>query len=95
MWVGYIPEWAVALAPMSAISMLHFFGVIEIILGVWILIGRTVRIPAYIAGGILLFITVTNPTQFVILFRDISLALAAFALAIYPPRMPSNDRAES
>lgn len=94
MWIGYIPAWVPTLTTIPAVTMLHLFGLIEIVLGVWLLIGRTVRIPALVAGALLLFITVANPNQFVILFRDVSLALAAFALAAYPARAAS-DRPEA
>lgn len=79
-WIDYIPAWAGVLG-LEDIVLLHIFGAIEAILGIWILFGRKTVIPASVAGVILLYITFAYPGQFPVLFRDLALALAAFALA--------------
>lgn len=88
-WIGYIPAWALTLIPIDAEVLLHAFGLVEIVLGLWILIGRDIRIPAFAAAALLLFITITNPTQFLVLFRDLALAFAALALALHIPKTNS------
>lgn len=75
-WLGYFPTFLPATE-----LMLHSFGVIEIALALWILIGKRIAIPSVVAGLLLLSIVIANPLQFDILFRDVSIALACFALA--------------
>lgn len=75
-WLGYFP----AFIPSSLLA-LHIFGALEIALALWILFGRRVFIPAVLAALILVAIVAVNLIQFDILFRDLSIALAAVALA--------------
>lgn len=84
LWIGYIPAWLSNISPLSDFALLHVFGLIEGVLALWILCARNIHIPAGIAAGMLLFITFTNLNQFSVLFRDVSLALAALALAFLP-----------
>lgn len=83
-WIGYIPVWVLAIAPVSAETLLHAFGLFEVALALWLFFSVRVRVPALIAAAVLLFITATNPAQFPVLFRDLALALAALALAFLP-----------
>ena len=85
-WIGYFPAFLVALSPLPAEVLLHAFGAFEVALALWLLLARSARIPALIAGAILLTITLANPAQFLVLFRDLALALAALALAFLPHR---------
>ncbi|MFZ1987804.1 MAG: hypothetical protein WAV21_02100 [Minisyncoccia bacterium] len=80
-WLGYIPSWTLDLWPFTDVSLLHLFGALEIILALWILSGRKIAVPSIICGLILVFIVATNPSQFEVLFRDLSIAALAFALA--------------
>ncbi len=81
-WIGYIPAFAAALWPFSNELLLHLFGAVEIALALWLLSGRRIAIPAAASAAILIFIVVTNPVQFEVLFRDISIAGIAIALAL-------------
>lgn len=76
-WLGYFP----AFLP-SSFLLLHAFGVLELIIAVWILFGTRIVIPSVAAAAILVAIVVFNIRQFDILFRDLALALAALALAL-------------
>ncbi len=69
---GFIPD----------LVMLHVFGVVEIVIGLWILSGYKIFIPAMLATAILLGIVVFNLPQFDVLFRDISIACLMLALAL-------------
>lgn len=80
-WIGYFP----AFIPAS-ITLLHVFGAVELILALWIVFGRRITIPALLAAFILLAIVVLNGAQFDVLFRDVSIALAALALALVDAR---------
>lgn len=79
-WVGYIPA-VIQNLPLETVLMLHIVGVFEIVLALWILFGKSVWVPSLIAAAFLLLIVACNFSQLDILFRDVSLALAALALA--------------
>lgn len=82
-WFAYFPRFIRAL-PVDPLLLLHGFGIIEVILALWILFGRTVRIPAAIAAALLLVIVAFNFAQIDIVFRDISIALMTLALVCWP-----------
>lgn len=79
-WVGYFPSFLLNAVSPHATILLHAFGVLEVVLAVWILFGRRILVPSGIAVFLLLLIVAFNPSQFPILFRDIALAFAAGAL---------------
>lgn len=81
-WLGYFPGFLLTLAGTQEMLMLHAFGSIEVIIALWILFGRNVFVPSIIAVVMLAGIVVVNGNQFPILFRDVSIALAALALAM-------------
>ena len=84
-WVGYFPTFlSDAIAPHQVI-LLHTFGVVEVVLALWILGGRRVRVPALLMAAMLIAIVLANPAQLSVLFRDLALALAAGALAMRRP----------
>ena len=84
-WIGYFPQF-VHLATQSFgvpdMLLLHGFGVVEVIIAVWILSGWKIFYPAAAAAALLAAIVVFNLSQFEILFRDLSIAAAAAALAV-------------
>lgn len=80
-WIGYFPVFVTALAGDQTLLLLHAFGALELLIALWILFGKNVFIPSLIATVMLLAIVLFNLPQFPILFRDISIALAALALA--------------
>lgn len=88
-WVGYVPAFMRGVVP--EMVLLHGFGIIEIILAVWILSGRRIFAPALAATVILLTIVAFNLNDFEVLFRDLSLAGMTLALAVmhYHPRPKS------
>lgn len=86
-WLGYVPHFATQLWPFGDFSLLHTFGAVEIVLAAWLLSGWRVWIPATLMGLILLVIVGTNLDQFEVLFRDVSIAGLAFAVALmHAPR---------
>ncbi len=82
-WFGYFPHFVRAL-PIDPLVLLHAFGIIEVILAVWILSGWRIRFPAIIATLMLCSIVVFNIAQIDVVFRDLSIALMTFALAVWP-----------
>lgn len=87
-WIGYFPRFIMSL-PVDPLLILHSFGALEVLLAIWILSGWKIRIPAVLAAAILAAIVLFNGAQFAILFRDVSIALAALALAFLPRQRPS------
>ncbi len=84
-WLSYFPQWflmAAHTAQFSDMVVLHGFGVVEVVIALWILSGWRVYIPATLAMLVLLAIVGFDYQNFDVLFRDISIALAAGALAL-------------
>lgn len=79
-WVGYIPTGLQDLVAPHTLLFLHGIGVIEIALALWIVFGKKIFAPSVVAGAFLIAIVIMNPTQFDILFRDVSLVGIALAL---------------
>lgn len=79
-WVGYFPTFLSDYIPEA--TLLLVWGILELVLASWILFGKKIFIPAVIAGASLLGVVVFNWVSRDVVFRDISIALAAFALAI-------------
>ncbi len=79
-WIGYFPSFMKGFLPDEL--LLHSFGILEIIIGLWILSGIRIFIPSAIAAIMLFLIVLFNWPQLDVLFRDISIALAAVALAV-------------
>lgn len=88
-WIGYFPAFLNDLASPHQLLLLHSFGFLEVVLATWVLVGKRVRIPALIMTLMLVAIVAVNSAQFVVLFRDLAIALAALALAFYPARTSS------
>jgi uncharacterized membrane protein YphA (DoxX/SURF4 family) len=84
-WIGYFPSFLVDLVSPYEVVLLHAFGVVEVVLAVWVLRGSNVRVPALLMALLLLLIILINPGQFPVLFRDLALALAALSLAFSHP----------
>jgi uncharacterized membrane protein YphA (DoxX/SURF4 family) len=79
-WLDYLPSFALKIAP--ALTLLHVFGVIEILLALWLLSGYKIVIPAALAALMLVAIVFFNMPVFQLLFRDLSIAAASLALAV-------------
>ena len=80
-WIGFFPEFVRDIFGNDTI-LLHVFGAIEVVLGVWILVGRNVFWPALIMAVMLGGIVVFNWGAIEILFRDISILAMALALVV-------------
>lgn len=80
-WIGYFPAFVTAL-PFDSIIVLHAFGILEVAIALWILSGKNIFVPSVMAATLLLGIVAFNLAQMDVLFRDVSIALAAIALAL-------------
>jgi uncharacterized membrane protein YphA (DoxX/SURF4 family) len=83
-WTGYFPSFMHGVVP--DLVLLHVFGALEICLALWILSGWRMFLPSLMAALMLLAIVAFNMPQLQVLFRDLSIAAAAVALAVvsYP-----------
>lgn len=79
-WVAYVPQLFGGIVP--DMVMLHTFGIIEIVLGVWILSGRRIFWPSVAATVLILLVVLFNLGDFEVLYRDLAIAAMTFALAI-------------
>lgn len=87
-WIGFLPAFV------ATETLLFIWGVIQIILALWILSGKKIFIPSIIASLALLGVILFNFTQIDIIFRDIVIFLVTIALAIYSkPQSKSTEEA--
>lgn len=88
-WIGYLPNFVRGVVP--DLLLLHSFGVAEAVIALWILSGKNIFWPCTVAAALLLAIVVLNLPDFPIIFRDLSIAAAAAALAL--GALPARDAA--
>ncbi len=79
-WLGYFPPFMHGIIP--AMLLLHSFGVLEVIIALWIISGKHILVPSIIATLMLITIVLFNLPDFQIVFRDISIATLSGALAM-------------
>lgn len=79
-WIGYFPKFLHGIAPDAV--LLHGFGILEVIIALWILTGKKIFWPSLVAGLMLVAIVFFNRSNFDVLFRDLAIATMAFALAL-------------
>ncbi|HEY4516939.1 MAG TPA: hypothetical protein VJG64_03240 [Candidatus Paceibacterota bacterium] len=83
-WIGYFPHFMRGVVPDP--MLLHSFGIVEIVLALWILSDWKIFWPSAAAALILLTIVFFGWNDLQVLFRDLSIASIALALALqnYP-----------
>ena len=79
-WIGYFPAFMHGFVP--DMVLLHGFGLIEVVIALWILSGWKIFWPSLAALVLLLAIVAFNMPDFEVVFRDLSIAAIALALAI-------------
>lgn len=79
-WMSYFPFWLGQLWPLS--NWLTIFAAMEILLAIWLMSGEKLFWSALTAAAVLFAITISNLLAMDIVFRDLSLGLAAMALAV-------------
>ncbi|MBI3114835.1 MAG: DoxX family membrane protein [Candidatus Harrisonbacteria bacterium] len=84
-WIVWLPQFAVRLSPVPPQLLMDIMAFGQIALGLWLLYGRRLRWSAGVAAVFLFSIAVFNLSAMEIVFRDISLGLAALALAVLAP----------
>ena len=87
-WIGFLPIF------LATETFLLLWGIVEIILGLWILSGKKIFIPSLLASLALIGVIVFNFTQIDILFRDVVILLVTISLAINSrPQPKSSEKA--
>jgi len=84
-WIGYFPGFLQEYIPGA--TLLIFWGILEIILGSWILFGKRIFWPSLIAFLALLGVVFFNWGARDVVFLDITIASVALALALKHWRM--------
>jgi len=79
-WIGYFPSFLRGIVP--DMVLLHSFGLVEVVIALWILSGWRIFLPAVGAALMLLSIVVMDFAEFQVVFRDLSIGAIAVALAI-------------
>src|SRR3989344_2356605 len=79
-WASYFPGFVSNIMPPTL--ALGIFGLVELIIAIYILIGKKIFWPSIVAAAMLLGIVVSNPGGLSVLFRDLSIFGIAIALAI-------------
>ena len=79
-WIGYFPSFMLGVLP--DLVLLHSFGLIEIVIAVWLINGKGTFYSAATALVFLLLIVAFNVAQFEVVFRDLSIASIALALML-------------
>ena len=79
-WVGYVPEFVRAVG-LSQDALMRAIAGFHLLIALWLLSGWRIFLPSLVAAFFLFGIVYFNWNQLDILFRDLSLALAALALA--------------
>lgn len=62
--------------------LLHAFGVVEVVIALWILSGKKIFLPSALAAVMLIAIVAFNMPEMQVVFRDLSIATLAGALAL-------------
>lgn len=90
-WIDFFPQFMRGVVP--DIVLLNVFGLFEVIIALWLLSGRKILMPSLLALFSLLAIVLFNLAGFQLLFRDLSIAAAAFALVVihWPRTTVKND----
>lgn len=78
-WIGYFPDF-LREAIGNDMLLLHSFGIVEVIVALWLLSGVRIFFPALLAALMLLGIIVFDFSQMDVIFRDVSIMAMALAL---------------
>lgn len=86
-WIGYFPQFLRGFV--DDLVLLHAFGVVEVIIALWILWGKKLFLPCAAAFLLLVAIVTMDYQEFQVVFRDLSIAAIALYLAVknYPVRV--------
>ena len=80
-WGGFIQPWALEKLPLSPDLFMKIIGIFDMIVGVWLIIGFMVWLPAFLAFTHLTMALVATSSGFEnVIIRDIGLSFASLSL---------------
>ncbi len=79
-WIGYFPSFMYGFV--SDDVLLHSFGIVEVIIALWILSGWRIFYPSTVAFAMLVGIVIFNVPNFQVLFRDLAIAAIPLSLIV-------------
>lgn len=80
-WIGYFPDFLREMVGNDTL-LLHSFGVIEVIVALWLLSGVRIFLPSLAAALMLFGIIIFDFSQMDVIFRDVSIMAIAVALML-------------
>lgn len=81
LWVGFIPDWAVSLSHLSAVTLVRLNGVFEVVTGLLLAVGLWVRlVAAFLFGHLLSIVFDVGLNSLGV--RDAGLSFALLAVAL-------------
>jgi hypothetical protein len=80
-WLAYFPPFLLHLG-LPDMLLLHGFGLVEVVIALWVLWGKHIQYPAALATLMLLSIVYFNAGQFDVVFRDLSIACMSASLGL-------------
>ena len=81
-WLSFVPDFAISTSGMSAITLVHFNGVFEVLFGLSLLVGFYTRASALVLGLHLIGISLSLGLS-AIAIRDFGLACASISVFLY------------
>ncbi len=89
-WLAYFPT-VIRDLPIDSLVLLHGFGAIEVTIALWLISGWKILTPALLAALMLVCIVAFNTADMDVVFRDLSIAMMAFALILWPKAQAPNS----
>ncbi|MGH7141293.1 MAG: hypothetical protein ACREGH_01500 [Minisyncoccia bacterium] len=86
-WYGFFPPFMTGYFSESV--MLTLWGILEVVIALWILSGKKIFLPSLAAVVLLVLIVFFNFSLLEIVFRDIAIALTAATLAWWSFQKPA------
>jgi len=77
-WISYLPHFITGV--LSGNTPLHLLSVLQLLLAVWLVVGKFVKMAAVVAALFLLGVILPNFASMLIVFRDVGLLCMAVAL---------------
>ncbi|HEX5448102.1 MAG TPA: hypothetical protein VFW90_02790 [Candidatus Saccharimonadales bacterium] len=81
-WTAYLPTFLGTAIPPD--TLVKIFAVYELVLTVWVLSGKYLKLAGLLYALTFAAILLINPHQFIVTFRDVGLLFMALALVFYP-----------
>lgn len=85
LWLSFLPEFMLKLAPFPDITVLHLLSVVQLVIAAFLIFKILLPYTAIVSALFLTGIIVTDLDAFLITFRDVPLVLASIAIILLDP----------